>query len=85
MKKPRKYWSLHVTYPVRYYNQWSDRSIEAIVGRNSSASGMGAGKRDLSFDFRTKEGADRAFDKLNSRREDLVNNTHITTREYETR
>jgi hypothetical protein len=62
---------LQVSYPSDFYylhgynhpRSW-DSKIETTVGRLSDGSGMGFGRRDLDFQFKTKRGALNACKKL---------------------
>lgn len=60
-KRKRPFWRITVSYP---YGLYTDEEIERLVGKESSGSGVGFGKRDMDWHFRSGPVAERAAKKL---------------------
>ncbi len=56
-------YSVDILYRSMFYPEL-DNKIESLMRRPRDASGMGFGQRDMTFVFKKKSSAKRAFEKL---------------------
>ena len=63
MKKKQVEYSIHLSYPAEKYPDF-DHFFDCVVGRRHGSSGMGFGRRDLSWYTKSKATCTRIFNKL---------------------
>lgn len=70
-------WILDVEYPSHLWllSIYPDRDIEKLVGRERVSSGVGCGRRDIQFEFKTKKAATAAAQRLTRHFKDV---RHVT-------
>lgn len=63
MKKTKIEYEIQLSYPAKEYPHF-DLLFDDVVGRKHGSSGMGFGRRDMSWYIKSKKVCDRLFNKL---------------------